>query len=484
MKDSAYQRPNVLILYTDQQRFDSLGCNGNPFAHTPNLDRMASQGARLGNFFIQNPVCMPSRMSFLTGRYPSSLGVGCNGIPFPPNAITLNQYLKPYGYHTAQIGKLHFIPHAGTTGREPYPDFGFDTAIISDNTSGKDNPYMKWVEMVAPDQFQAVRRSIDRTTSPLYQKLIGMCESDQQKQEIESWFERSYWFHNIFEGDEHLTHNGFVAAETVNFLKQNHQQPFFLISGFFGPHAPFNPPKRFLDLFDVEDMPLPRLAPHEQWNPLFLNKLSSSDWQEIVAYYYALVAHIDDCIGQILRTLDNQGLSENTLVIFVSDHGEYLGDHGLTGKGMPGYDCITRVPSLLLLPGWIQQGMVVDDLIEALDILPTILDYCGVQSPSAVQGRSIRPLLEGRETNPRQDVLTEHFTPDGFNQTTLRTHTHKYSCDSLGREYLFDLDRDPLEFENLSGSEGHQRALSELRKRTLLRVQGSAYNSRPRVATF
>ena len=132
MKARTFERPSVLLIYTDQQRLDSLGCYGSAHAKTPNLDRLAREGTRFSRYFVNNPVCMPSRMSLLSGRYCSSLGIGTNGIPFPEDAVSVQQILRPYGYRTAQIGKLHFQPHARRDHRDPHPDYGFETFVLSD----------------------------------------------------------------------------------------------------------------------------------------------------------------------------------------------------------------------------------------------------------------------------------------------------------------------------------------------------------------
>lgn len=199
-----FKRPNVLLLYTDQQRWDSLGCYGNPFAITPNLDRLAKRGALLRNFFVQSPVCMPSRISMLTGRYCSSTHVGKNGQSFPPHLTPVNQLLKPYGYVTAQIGKLHFEPHVRRCHKNPTSTYGFDVFILSDEPGCYDDAYTKWVESINPEMLPKVRCSLP----PSAFKYNKPSYSNIPRETHEPY---------VFEGDEEFTHSSFVASETCEF---------------------------------------------------------------------------------------------------------------------------------------------------------------------------------------------------------------------------------------------------------------------------
>lgn len=463
------ERPNVLIIYTDQQRWDSLGCYGNEKVHTPNLDRLAAKGARLDSYFVQNPVCMPSRMSFLTGRYCSNLGIGTNGIPFPGDAVAVNQILKPYGYHTAQIGKLHFQPHARRDHRDPHPLYGFDTFILSDEPGCYDDAYTKWVESIAPEILEKTRVSLPPAAYHYNKKSY----SDIPRNTHEPY---------IFEGEEDYTHSSFVASETCRFIKEHSDERFFAIAGFYAPHTPVNPPQRFVDMYNPEEIDLPLVGDEEDVKP-FLQDISEDRWREIIAYYMALVSHVDDCVGKIIDQLETEGIFENTIVIFTSDHGEYLGDHGQIQKGMPGHDCITRVPFIITYPGQIKEGTILHELIEAVDVVPTILDFCAVQTPSFVQGKSFKSfLLDGANkdvdlSTHREEVLTEFFEPDGKKETTIRTKNYKYYCSSSGEEILYDLKKDPGELINIIDNSRYTDVLMELRRKMILRIQEAAYKS-------
>lgn len=463
-------RPNVLIIYTDQQRWDSLGCYGNHLAKTPNLDKLASRGALLKNFFVQNPVCSPSRMSFLTGRYCSSLGVGTNGVPFPKDTTPINQLLKPYGFHTGQIGKLHFDPHAKRYHQDPTDNYGFDTFILSDEPGCYDDAYIKWVEAIDPYMVDKVR-----VATPFEALRFGK----------KSYTDRPRNTHEPypFDGEESFTHSSFVASEMCNYIEQHKDSPFFAIAGFYAPHCPINPPKRFIEMFDSSKMPLPVRGENESFDPR-LKDVTDQQWQEIIASYYALVSHVDDCVGKIINKLESSDLMEKTLVIFTSDHGEYLGDHGRIQKGMPGHDCITRVPCIISLPGKNREGLITEELIEAVDIVPTILDYCGIQAPRVVQGKSIKDLLENKSKKHRTSVLTEFFVPDQSRQAVIRTVDYKYYCDYGGKEILYDLNNDPDELYDVSCNTAYKDVVSSMRCEMIHRLMEAAFNTADRIAQY
>jgi arylsulfatase A-like enzyme len=450
------KRPNVLLLYTDQQRWDALRCAGNEHILTPNLDALAASGALFRNAFCNSPVCMPSRQSMLSGQYPSAIGSTCNGIEMREDVPTVHSVLKPYGYHAANIGKLHFKNHSNRDHRQPHPGYGFDTLILSEEPGCYDDAYIKWVAEKDPAQVENCRCGTPPawTGAPIA-KPHGVTEP------------------YAFEGPEGLTHTAFVADETCDFVRRRRGNPatrpaggpFFCIAGFYAPHAPLNPPHRFVDMYDPARLPLPRMNEGE-------NRLGLSDdqWRRVKAYYYALVSHVDDQVGRILAALDEAGLREETLVIFTSDHGEHLGDHGLTTKGPPGLDSCAHVPLIVSWPGRVPAGLAFDELVELVDVAPTVLDYCGVQAVPFFQGRSLRPLIEGGKGYvPRSSAFIEHRVPDGPSWKSVRTHRFEYCLSDGGRELLFDLRSDPHELRDVSGERRHARSLWLMRQELLRR---------------
>jgi arylsulfatase A-like enzyme len=268
----------------------------------------------------------------------------------------------------------------------------------------------------------------------------------------------------VFEGPEDLTHSAFVADETIEFLRRRRNETFFAIAGFFAPHAPLNPPQRFVDMYDPATLPLPKM--NEGENGL---GLSDDQWRTVKAYYYALVTHVDDQIGRILAALDEMGLADDTIVVFTSDHGEHLGDHGRVQKGPPGFDSCVHVPLIVRYPAAITPGRRADELIEAVDIAPTLMDLCGVQPPPIFQGRSFAPLLRGDAYDARESAFIEYRDPFKASWKAVRTLDFKYCRSDTGAELLFDLAADPSELTNLVEDAAHASTLGDMRDELLCR---------------
>ncbi len=460
-----FKRPNVLLIYTDQQRKDTLSCYTDSPIQTNHIDSLAYDGVMFDQCYVQSPICGPSRMSFLTGCYCSNLGVGTNGIAFPDQTHQpVNQLLKPYGYETAQLGKIHFQPHAKRDHKDPYPTYEFDRFIVSDEPGCYDDAYTKWVEMIDPTQVSKVRTSLPPAAF-------------HYKKPEYSTVPRETHEPYVFEGDDDLSHSAFVASETCRFLKERSKdKPFFAIAGFYAPHTPINPPQSCLDRVDVSKIKQPLKVALEQTMPI-LKDFTDEDYTEMIKSYLALTLHVDDCVGEILKTLKETNAYEDTIIIFTTDHGEYLGDYGRVQKGMPGYDCITNVPMIMRYPKGVSSPKVITSLVEAVDVVPTILDWCGIQKPSFIQGESLVPLLNGQKSTHKDSILVEHFTPLGFNESTIRTKQYKYYCNSSGSELLFDLEKDPKETLNMVNEEAYTHILSEMRKKLMLRIQKAAYRS-------
>jgi arylsulfatase A-like enzyme len=459
------RRPNVLILHTDQQRWDTIRYGGNEHIHTPNLDALAASGALFQHCYCNSPICMPSRQSMFSGQYPSTIGTTCNGIEMPEDVLTIHQVLKPYGYHTASNGKLHFLNHANRDHREPHPDYGFDQLIVSDDFGCYEDAYLKWVELRDPSQVEACKS----TSCPAWTGDMWTIPGREHS------MVKPY----VFPAPEELSHSTFVAEETIAYIERHQGEPFYAIAGFFGPHSPVNPPQRFLDLYDPMTLPLPHMnAGDDQLG------LGDEGWRRVKAYYYALISHIDDQIGRILRALDELGLRENTLILFTSDHGDHMGDHGRVEKGTPRDSC-NRIPLIASYPGRIPQGRIYEQLVEGVDLAPTILDYCGVQTPPVMQGRSLKPLFDGQGYEARTSAYMEVKVPAGHTEVrrrperdrlsgwgtwkSLRTHDYAYVLYGDGQEQLFDIRQDPHELTDVAGSAAYKDALHEMRGEMLRR---------------
>jgi len=435
------KRPNVLLLQTDQQRWDGLGASGNEHIITPNLDALAASGALFENVFCNSPVCMPSRHSMLSGQYPSAIGSTCNGIQMREDVPCIHNILAPYGYHTANIGKLHFLNHSNRDHRQPHPRYGFDTLIVSDEPGCYEDAYITWVRQRDPSQVDNCRVGTPPawTGTPI----------EKPRQVTDPY---------AFEGPEDMTHSAFVAEEMVDFIRRNRDERFFAIAGFFAPHAPLNPPGRFVDMYDPSSLPLPHMNEGEN-----TRGLSDDEWRTVKAHYYALISHVDDQIGRILQALDDAGIRDDTLVVFTSDHGEHLGDHGLIQKGPPGLDSCSHVPLIVSWPGRVPAGVRYSELIELVDLAPTVLDCCGVQVPPRFQGRTFRALMEGGNYASRDSVFIEHRVPFHGSWKTVRTHEFKYCASSGGGEMLFDLRQDPHELTDVCEDPAYAAPLATMR---------------------
>ena len=252
------RRPNILILYTDQQRWDTLGANGNREILTPNLDALAKSGVNFSHHFVQNPVCMPSRISMLSGRYPSSLGITHMGVPVPQETMTLPRLLKRYGYRSANIGKLHFLPHANRDHRLPHPDYGFDHLEIADEPGVYEDAYRAWARQRAPEQMDSISAGIPPATRTWY-RTMGIDDAVAHRGDPEGRFDFDGGI--PFAADDGLTHSAFVAEQTIEYIRQQGSQPFLCIAGFYSPHAPWMAPQKYLDLYDPEDLSVPEFPP-------------------------------------------------------------------------------------------------------------------------------------------------------------------------------------------------------------------------------
>ncbi len=447
-------RPNILLISADQMRADAMGCADNPHIHTPHLDALARRGVLFRNAFCNCPVCMPSRMSMLTGQYPSALGICWNGIELPEDTPTLWSILKAAGYRSAGIGKLHFQNYTNRDHRSAPKMYGLDTLTLSESPGGYDDAYVQWVQDRNPEAVEHCRSSTPPAehVRPVKKHPAGLTTP------------------YTFAGPEHLSHSSFVADETIRTIRRYASEPFFIMAGFVAPHNPLNPPRRHVALCRPDTLPLPRkrleegLQGHENFQDL-----SDQQWQKIKAYYYALITHTDEQIGRILEAIEQQRLQHNTLILFTSDHGEHLGDHSLVAKGPPGYDTCLRVPLIAAWEGRLAGGCRRMELIEAVDLAPTILDYCSLQVPSYMQGRSWKPLVENATYQRRSAIFAEMRMPFGFSWKVLRTHDWKYCVSGTGEEKLFDLANDPGELQDMSGEAAHLEPLQTMRWELLLR---------------
>jgi arylsulfatase A-like enzyme len=500
--DAIRPRPNVLLIMTDQHRGDALGCAGNPVLRTPALDRLAREGARCARAYVQNPICMPSRASLFTGRYVRSHRVWTNGVCLPPEEVTLAHVLGAAGYRTAAVGKLHFTPTGGPPGpgryeaqaawRDPAPAaalddwsgpyYGFQTVQLALGHNAPGGHYGRWLRREHPEAL------------PLFDRAAALRPPSGAP---ESWKS----------GLPVAQHSStWVADTTIDFLRRQvgpdgpdaagrPGAPFFAVCSFPDPHHPFAPPAPWADAYDPAAVPPPvrrageldRLPPHFRehfrgaWSrrgstpPAHPDGLPEAQVREIIAHYYGMISLVDDNVGRVLGALDALGLAADTLVLFTSDHGELLGDHGLLLKGPFLYESLVRVPLLWRLPGRIAAGATLTHPVAHVDVVPTVLDLLGYEAPLGVQGQSLAPALRAGPAAPalRPWALTEYrtgFSPD-LSLKQIQDGRYKltwYGHGAFGE--LFDLVADPHELENRfhdPACAGVRRELQDLLLRAL-----------------
>ena len=494
----APDRPNILIVTTDQQRTDTLSCYGSTFTDTPNLDALATQGARFDRAYCSNPVCTPSRASIFTGLCPSRHGAWNVGTNVPDQQM-ISHRLADVGYTTCYLGKAHFQAFLGTPqqsveaagGNLRYPDwrgpyYGFESvelAMMHGHAAWQSGHYGAWLQSQIPaDQIEAMHT------------VITHADSDFGGQAYDWPLPARYH------------HSTWVADRTVDYLeKYDGAKPFLLAVGFPDPHHPHAVPTDFVGKVDPQQTPLPdwdegelddkpphfletRLGRLEQsamcgHYPITGQGYGIKKWSEDShdrkqgvctdreaeydqvgytdvtfeearlgrSYYYSLVKLIDQQMGRILDCLDRTGLAENTLVIFTTDHGELLGDHGLWRKGPFHYEQLVRIPMLMRWPRGFDGGQEMPGLVSVVDIVPTCLAAAGLQLPDDTDGREAISTLQGRQSASRDSVLIECLDdPEKLYLKTIVTADRKltwYRDQPYGE--LYDLEADPREKVNL-----------------------------------
>ena len=473
------QRPlNLLVISADGLRYDALHCNGNRLAQTPRLDRLAREGTRFERAYCTQPICMPCRASIMTGRYPWAHGVWQNGVPMNPDQTLLPGVLHEHGYRTATFGKCHFKPwldsldpdestasHAAEyLGDGPY--YGFQTATVIDH-SGRD-PYHDWIAR----------------HHPRWQDLVDDRRREKPDDAVIAWKSAL---------PAEATKSRFISQASMKWLDRVSQdeRPFFGWVSFDDPHHPYTPSPPFADLFDDVDFPPPPdhldgpsadLPPsyhdwarrlRETWGHV---DTASKRWLEVRRLYQGLVSQVDAEIGRVLDHLQTLGQRQRTVVVFVSDHGTMLGDYGLMQVGEYSQEPLVHIPMIWSAPD-ADPGQITAGLANTADLLPTLLDYAGIQPPAGTQGLSLRPILQDPAQRVRDDLLINNRhgqqPPAGFR--TLVTDQHKLSVGlTPGVGELYDLHADPLERDNLFGRPAHadlQARLTDRMLRAVLRDQ-------------
>ena len=517
--------PNFLIFVTDQQRADHLGCYGNQVVRTPHIDALAATGSRFERSYVANPVCMPNRGSMLTGRMPSIHGCRGNGVPLPLEAVTFADVLGEFGYHTALIGKSHL------QNMEDLPPVLPPQAARAALASSAHFPEATRRDIAASAYAQELRSSWNdpahRLTLPYYGfQDVVLCNhhADECFGDYSRWLAAEHADVADRVGRQHgLRDPGFVAPQAWRTRLSEHQypthfvaeqscrwledhvnkesdQPFLLVCSFPDPHHPWTPPGKYWDMYDPDQISVPRTAsasaPHERhvqwlWDERQSGKANvegprifattEREIREITALTYGMISNVDDRIGMVMAKLRACGADANTVVVFTSDHGDLMGDHGLMLKGPAHYQGLVRVPLIWREPAGSENDLaaVRTDLASSMDLATSVLARAGIAAPNGMQGKALFDPTGLPSPSQREAVLIEENQQRaymGFDTPvrvrTLVTKSHRLSVfhESDWGE-LYDLDADPLEEHNLWDAPGAQQSrcsMLDLMVRTLI----------------
>ncbi len=427
-------RPNIVMFMPDDHPASAIGAYGNPWVHSPNIDRIADEGALLSNAFVTNSLCAPSRASIMTGLYSHSHLICANRVTprleevaLSREFVTFPEIMQRHGYETAFIGKSHFKPYLRDRGFDYY--FGFK------GHSWYHNPQI--------------------------------AEADSPQGPYED---------RVYEG--HLT--DILTEHALQFIRRPHSKPFILFVWYKAPHVPLEPPERFAHMYEDHEFDPPQswgadMSDRPEWVRSRAAKGTDpariAAWAERQRRIYQLLAAVDDSVGQVLEALQQQGLARDTVVIHTSDNGRFMGEFGLGDKRLM-YEPSIRVPFVLRWPAGIPAGTVLHPMVLNIDIAPTLLEIAGAPVPDHMQGRSFLPLLRGEPTPWREDWLYEYYEfPELGNIPPfrgIRTERHKYIhwySRSPQAHELYDLSEDPDELHNLAAVEGHEELITQLQLR-------------------
>ncbi|MCA9129457.1 MAG: sulfatase-like hydrolase/transferase [Planctomycetales bacterium] len=419
-KTSETKKPNILFIITDQQHGSMMSCVGNPHLTTPSMDYLAKEGIRFANPYVSNPVCVPSRISMATGVMAGRMGVLNNGmratIPDYIDQHSIGKLLKGAGYDTFYGGKVHMAPELVPA------NAGYDE-YFRDEREALPGACIQFIERPRDRPFFAVASFINpHDICFAYSAYKG--QSPRGKSSVEQLYQQAQK----------------MSLDDLPPLPDNYKIP------------------------ALEPQALALLANPNAVTPAFLmrQKYEDRDWRIYRWIYCRLTEQVDELIGRILDALKRNGLDDKTLIVFTSDHGDMDACHRLASKGIF-YDQSVKAPLVICYPGHGVPGQVSEQLVSSgLDVLPTLVDYAGVELPAHVQGKSLRPLLEGKQdTKLRRYVVTENHTG-----RMLRTDRFKYCVYRVGtiRESLVDLQEDPGELVNLATDDRYQATLNDHRE--------------------
>jgi iduronate 2-sulfatase len=430
-------RPNVLFISVDDMNCD-LGSYGHPLVRSPHIDGLAARGVRFDRAYCQFPLCSPSRTSLMTGRRPDTTQVFNLSKHFRevlPDVVTLPQLFQKHGYYVARVGKIY---HYGNPG-----DIG---------TDGLDDP-ASWQHRVNPSGRDKAEENLIVNYTP--KRGLGSSLSVLAA-----------------EGTDEEQTDGMVATEIIKLMEANRDKPWFLAAGFYRPHCPYVAPKKYFDLYPLEQIQMPSFSDAEMKQIPPLATAFTRPWPYLGATeeearkskqaYYATISFVDAQVGRLLDALDRLKLTDNTLIVFWSDHGYHLGEHGLWKKQST-FEESARAPLIIAGAGVKSAGKPCLRPVEFVDLYPTIADLCGLRPGDGLEGVTLRPLLDNPDAPWNRPAYTQVMRGNvpGHSVRTQRWRYVEWDNGKQGRQ-LYDHERDPRELTNLADDPRHAATVKEM----------------------
>ena len=483
---SKTKKPNVILLFTDQHNKKVVGFDGHPDVITPNLDKLANESFVFDRAYCTRGVCVPSRTSMMTGMMPRTLGVLANPDrnPVVDDVVSMASIMKYNGYKTFAFGKRHLNQAA---------DNGWDIKKGHGYRPEDDDCYVKWIE----------REGYIKEFANDWAAEFG--KGPRGSSEFETKIPTADLGTRISKLPEEYTMEAYTTKETVKMIKDQakSEQPFFCWASFYRPHQPYNPLPKYMAMYDVSKwgkgtkngdaikMPANFYQPTETLPPMLQdqrnggNKVWNMDkafeneqlWRNYIGAYYALVTEIDHCIGQILKAVEEAGIEEETIVIYTSDHGDFVGNHGMVEKCASGqnvYEDILNVPLIFKIPGNSNKGKRTADLVTLADVLPTLVDLLDLKLPESkypMQGESLAEVIEGSGSLNRDYIVSESWsqacvitkdTKLGIMLDPTIVHPN-FDYREFGNMF-FDMKNDPLEVDNRINDINYRKEITKLEK--------------------